>query len=188
MVAKMNSELTEILIGKFIDSEITPAEQRMLDAELKRNPQAQELLDSLRILRDQAQDAMDEQLPPSKLTPADIFEQAWQQSKPQRRAVSAINRYGRWAAAIAVGFLLGSTLQQQNNVPTPSRPTIVYQDTQTAPSTPTDTPSTTIQTADIIKDENPNRDQSANIERYTYSDLQGQQWLIETPVVYAGTL
>ncbi|MHC4575000.1 MAG: anti-sigma factor family protein [Planctomycetota bacterium] len=44
----MKSETLEILIGKYLDGEITPAEQRVLETELKNNPHAGELLEQLR--------------------------------------------------------------------------------------------------------------------------------------------
>ena len=56
----MNEQMLEILISKYIDSEITPAEQKMLDAELQNNPEAQETLKALEQLRDQAQQMLKE--------------------------------------------------------------------------------------------------------------------------------
>ena len=79
----MNEQMIELLIGKFIDSEITPAEQRLLDAELLRNPQTRRLLenalDSIGSLTEQmkaqaimlhrAQGTLELEAPPSEETP-----------------------------------------------------------------------------------------------------------------------
>jgi len=40
----MTQEMLEILIGKYLDGEITPTEQSMLEAELDSDAQAKELL------------------------------------------------------------------------------------------------------------------------------------------------
>ena len=40
----MNQELLEILIGKYLDGEITPSEQHILEDQLNADPQAEELL------------------------------------------------------------------------------------------------------------------------------------------------
>ena len=40
---KMTEEIFELLIGKYLDGEITPSEERLLEAELERNPKAAEL-------------------------------------------------------------------------------------------------------------------------------------------------
>ncbi|MBN1436923.1 MAG: hypothetical protein JW936_07600 [Sedimentisphaerales bacterium] len=192
----MNSELTEILIGKFLDSEITPAEQRLLEAELQRNPQAKQLLESLRTLRDQAEEALSEALPGGGEGVAEVFDRAWQQSKPQRRAVNSINRYGRWAAAIAIGFVLGSMFQQHTNSIGPSLPMFISGETHSASvDNGVRSGSEAAMIGDMIQSENEGEDQSGNVEWYTYSDGEGNQWLIEnrksdmiTPVVYAGAL
>ena len=55
----MNDETTEILISKFLDSEITPAEQRILEVKLSQDDDARCLLESLRQLRDLMDDGND---------------------------------------------------------------------------------------------------------------------------------
>ena len=58
----MNEEMIELLIGKFIDSEITPAEQRLLDAELLRNPRTRRLLEEFQMMGDQAKGILGQEL------------------------------------------------------------------------------------------------------------------------------
>ena len=58
----MNPEMTELLINKYLDSEITPAEQRLLEAQLQRNPQDRRFLAQLQRLRDQARQLLQDEL------------------------------------------------------------------------------------------------------------------------------
>ena len=46
----MTNEILEILIGKYLDGEITPSEQQMLEEALVSEPQARELLEQLQNL------------------------------------------------------------------------------------------------------------------------------------------
>ena len=58
----MNAQMLEILIGKYIDSEITPAEQQLLDHELAANPNAKILLDDYQQLDRLSRQAVDRQI------------------------------------------------------------------------------------------------------------------------------
>lgn len=101
----MNPEMTETLINKFLDSEITPAEQRLLDAELAHNPEAVILLEQLRDLRDQAVQGLRHELD-SCVQPSDqLLERAVRHSRTGKRTFSRL--LGRcWPAAAVAGFLL----------------------------------------------------------------------------------
>ncbi len=75
----MNEEMLEILIGKSIDSEITPAEQRLLDVELKNNPEAKQLFQELQTLKDQASYELQNALDSDSPFPREHFDNAWRE-------------------------------------------------------------------------------------------------------------
>jgi len=54
----MTQGMLEIMIGKYLDGEITPSEQRLLEAELDRDPQAKELLAQLREMHERCGEAV----------------------------------------------------------------------------------------------------------------------------------
>ena len=54
----MKQEMLEILIGKYLDGEITPSEQQILQKELESNPQAKELLEQLQDLHERSCEAV----------------------------------------------------------------------------------------------------------------------------------
>ena len=105
----MNDETTEILISKFLDSEITPAEQRILEAKLSQDADARDLLESLRQLRDQASRALNDELGSVGRSPEELFAAAASQSVGHRNTVTTFaQRYWQVAAALAVGVLIGT--------------------------------------------------------------------------------
>ena len=80
----MNPEMTEILIGKHIDSEITPAEQRLLDIELKNNPEMRQMLSEMKKLHEQSQLAVNSKVVEKGKSAQAIFESAWQKHRLMR--------------------------------------------------------------------------------------------------------
>jgi len=109
----MNAEMTEILISKFLDSEITPAEQRLLDAKLQQDSRAREMLEQMRQLRDLAQEALNDEMSREGESAEKIFDRAWQESKhPHPRARIWWRHSWRVAAAVAAGFLVGLWVHQ----------------------------------------------------------------------------
>jgi anti-sigma factor RsiW len=48
----------EILIGRFLDGEISPAEQKVLENELEHNAQARELLEQMQLLTECSREVM----------------------------------------------------------------------------------------------------------------------------------
>ena len=77
----MNQEMLEILIGRYLDSEITPAEQRLLDAELQAGPEARQLLERWQQLHEQARQALNTQLTEQGASAEAIFSRALAQQK-----------------------------------------------------------------------------------------------------------
>ena len=58
----MTEEMLEILIGKYLDGEITPIEQRLLDQALQKDSQAKELFEQLQDLHRASQEAIDAEI------------------------------------------------------------------------------------------------------------------------------
>ena len=104
----MNEQMLEILISKYIDSEITPAEQKMLDAELQSNPEAQETLKALEQLRDQSQQMLKEEVVLNGAPASTIIEQALAQSnRPRQQQGTPYRPWYRDPISLAACFLLG---------------------------------------------------------------------------------
>ena len=104
----MTEQMLEILIGKFLDAEITPAEKQMLDAALEDDQQATQLFEQLKDLHNINRQAVATNILEKGRSPEDIFENAWQSKK--RNPFARITRHSgafRIAAAITIGFLVG---------------------------------------------------------------------------------
>ena len=103
----MNEQMLEVLIGKYLDGEITPSEDRILHAELERDDQARELLEQLRDLYAQASVAIASEIVDAGSDPADVFETAWRQA---RGGVSLsripASGYMRFAVGLAAGLVI----------------------------------------------------------------------------------
>ncbi|MBN2129766.1 MAG: hypothetical protein JW741_09730 [Sedimentisphaerales bacterium] len=105
-----SDEKLELLIGEFLDGEISPGERRLLDQELQGNSEAQELLEQLRTLRRCSREAVPAAVR-SAVPAEDIIGRAWQQSKRSswRRIIRA-DGHLRFVAGLAAGLVLGLLL------------------------------------------------------------------------------
>ncbi|MBN1124957.1 MAG: hypothetical protein JXA82_08115 [Sedimentisphaerales bacterium] len=103
----MSQELLEVLIGKFLDGEITPAEKKMLDEQLACDESAGRLFEQLQRLHQKMQQAADVQLSTGR-SAEEIFDRAWIQSKYSigERAIRFLQRM-RFVTGMAAGLLLG---------------------------------------------------------------------------------
>ncbi|MCP4713067.1 MAG: hypothetical protein GY869_30935 [Planctomycetes bacterium] len=116
----MSEELTELLIGKFLDSEITPAEQQLLEIELQKNPESQKLLDELKQFHELAAQALDQELNESDTSCEEIFQRASAQVPDPKK--QRIIRFNLWqkaasiAAMLMIGFSVYLVLVQSNQV------------------------------------------------------------------------
>lgn len=100
--------MLEILIGKFLDAEITPAEQQMLDAAIEDDPQANELFNQLKDLHDINRQAVVNNILEKGASSEDIFEDAWRsQSKNPFARITRHTGTFKIAAAITIGFMVG---------------------------------------------------------------------------------
>lgn len=109
--------MLEILIGKFLDAEISPAEKQMLDAALERDAQAKDLFNQLKELHELNQQAVTSDVIEKGRSAEDIFEDAWHERKRIRlpymiRAMAS----RKFAAGIAAGLLLGIFLLNYTQV------------------------------------------------------------------------
>ena len=107
----MTDEMLEMLIGKHIDGEITPAEQRMLKAALERDSGARELFEQLRDLHKSTRQVVAAEIGKREKTAEEIFERAWQRQtgRPARRLIE-LGGYWRFAAGLAAGLIIGLAL------------------------------------------------------------------------------
>ncbi len=176
----MNSELTELLIGKLLDSEITPAEKRLLDEELNQNPQARQLLQELRQLHQQTQQVFAQEIVESGKPAEQIIRQALQKQfiRPRHRRIRS-SPWVHLAANIAAGFILGfgvyyfianSTTSELTPAPPGSEPIVAQIDPA---------PNVTDPVADGIRTRSVVPGRTGRMDYYLYPDPSGSEWLIE---------
>jgi len=178
----------EVLIGKLLDGEISPAEQRVLDRELEQNGRAKELLEQMRVLHECGRQVVAEEVRLGGADPQEAFERAWRRSRGGAFGrVLHIGGLPRFTVGLAAGFLLGLTLH------------FVLVGGSKPPAE--NGTNTTIANAG---DRNPVRrvleppdlpQVTREVEWYGFTDRAGNQWLIEgyregmaRPVSYRGGL
>jgi hypothetical protein len=189
----MTQETLEILIGKYLDGEITPSEQQILQTELDRNPQAKELLEQLQDLNERSCQAVATEIIGTGKEAEEIFEQAWQQQavNPLRRILKMDGRL-RFAAGLAAGLAIGLILHfVLPFISTPQSPDVpanmLAQNTDNQ-----------LDTEQVVFPQ-PLMDPAGNslrtVDWYSFTDNQGNQWLIEglrentvRPAAYYGDL
>jgi len=189
----MTQEMLEILIGKYLDGEIKPSEQQILQTELDCNPKAKELLEQLQDLHERSCEAVASEIIGRGKEAGEIFERAWQRqaANPLRRVLKMNGRL-RFAAGLAAGLIIGLMLHfvlplvsttQSPDVPAK----IVAQNTGNQMDAGQQTyPQPLI---------NPAGNSLRNVDWYSFTDNQGNQWLVEglrentvKPAVYYGDL
>jgi len=180
----MNPDMLEILIGKRIDSEITPAEERLLEKELKSNTDARILFHQLQQLDRLSKQTLTQEI----LDQGASFETIFQRAAAQHHPTKVRRRNIRWtslfraAGSLAAGFLLGMGalhFYRKPEAAIPSRhssePIVAKNDRAVAaePIPPKDAPA--ISGPRLIHP-HPNQ-----LDWYTYTDPSGTQWMIESP-------
>jgi anti-sigma factor RsiW len=168
-------ERLEILIGRFIDGEISPAERRALEDELSRNCRARVLLEQLQALRDGSRAMVASQIVGQGGESEEVFERAWRRHKKTAwRRLVEIRASGhlRFAVGLAAGFLLGLTLH------------FVLVWTGVGPDEPVGRPP-------VVRDVAPEPEATLaatrdslrpvirNVDWYGFTDDAGNQWLVE---------
>lgn len=189
----MTQEMLEILIGKYLDGEITPSEQHILQTELERDPQAKELLQQLQDLHERSCEAVASEIIEQGKEAGEIFEQAWlrQAANPLRRILKMDGRL-RFAAGLAAGLAIGLILHF----------VLPFVSTPQSPSDPANMLAKNAgnqMDAEQLTFPQPLMDPAGNslrnVDWYSFTDNQGNQWLIEglrehivRPAVYYGDL
>ena len=178
----------EVLIGKLLDGEISPLEQRLLDRQLEQDARARALLEQLRVLHECSGQVVAREVRSGGADPQDVFERAWRQSKGSAWGrVVCIGGLPRFAAGLAAGFILGLILHF-------------------VPVGGSKAPIDNAGEMTIADAGNPNQVQpvlerpdsprvTREVEWYGFTDQAGNRWLVEgfregvaTPVSYRGDL
>jgi hypothetical protein len=188
----MTQEMLEILIGKYLDGEITPSEQHILQTELDRDSQAKELLEQLQDLHDRTCEAVASEIIGRGKEAGEIFEQAWQQAANPLRRILKMNGRLRFAAGLAAGLIIGLILHFfMPFVSTPQRPDVPTNMLAQNPGNQMNAEEFTLPQLQM----DPAGTSLRNVDWYSFTDKQGNQWLIEglredtvKPAVYYGDL
>jgi len=177
----MNNDMIETLISKFIDSEITPAEQRLLDAELMSNPNARELLTRLQQLRVQTCQLLDEQLTGRGASAESLFQKACEQiDSPRQGQRFGLSRFAKLAISLAACLLVALTVWAIVSNQTPNDPTQQPEKIMTAKDD-TATPESLEPRFKPrwVREITPTQRQRY-MDWYIYTDPSGSQYLIES--------
>jgi len=196
----------EVLIGRFLDGELSPKERCLLESELERDRHAKELFEQMRVLHECSCGVVTHEVLGRGADPAEVFERAWQQNKRSfwRRVVKGgLERNGlrrgtqadghlrwgpqtqrmafgvpRFAVGVAAGLLLGLVLRFG---PVPHEQI----SSTNLPSPPLvagdDVPPGGYDRMGITPVRQPAdpRQITREVDWYVYTDRAGNQWLIE---------
>ena len=191
----MNESMLEILISKYLDSEITPAEQKLLDEELQNNPDARQLLSELEQLQSLSQEFVQDEVVETGRSADDIIEQALAVArKPRVKTPLGYRPWYQDPISLAASFLLAmglvsmwATMVQQPRVSGPANQDMVAQ------SPLNGTPGSAVQgSADATSHErrmirlgdpqpegvNPSGQSGQWSQVYVIVDAQGNRWIV----------
>jgi len=185
--------MLEILIGKYLDGEITPSEQCILQTELERDIKAKELLGQLQDLHERCCETVASEIITAGKEAEQIIERAWRQrsANPLHRILRIDGRL-RFAAGLAAGLAIGFILHF----------VLPFISARQSPAVPTNMlaqkAGNQMDAEQIISPEpmtEPAGNSLRNVDWYSFTDKQGNQWLIEglrenivRPAVYYGDL
>lgn len=170
----MTDETLEILISKFLDSEITPGERRLLDAELAQNAESRRLFQAMERIHGQARTAVSLVTSGGRQA-AEVFEQACTQSRSRlSRAYPA--GWRRFAAGLAAGLIIGAgaTVYVLRWIPrmTPDAQPVAVAGNEgevTISKPPAGWPDINSTAGNAIRE----------VDLYNFTDASGGQWLVE---------
>jgi len=174
MTHETDQELLETLIGRHLDGEITPAEQRRLDAVLQADPAAQALFERFRAIHERLERLATGQAEQS--VPAEtIIDRAMARRCGMGNWVVGWGRRYPFAAGLAAGLLIGVGLFLAGQrvgagpgaIPSPSGGPAMAAATATDSTRP-DLVSTPVET-----------EPTRNIEWVSFTDDNGQEWVLE---------
>ena len=167
----------EILIGRYLDGEISPAQEQMLEDELEHNAEARQLFEQLQSLDETVRATVDREVLDRGDRPEAIFERAWRQGNGAfwRHIVASVGA-ARFTSGLAAGFLLAVLLHfvlagSGGRVTGPLEPPgrrLTSSATGTVARAEVDG---WMNTADqpVVHD----------VDWYTFTDDEGNQWLVE---------
>lgn len=190
----MTDEHLEILIGRSLDGEITPDEQRRLDDILRQSQDARELLEQLRQFRDVSLQAVKTDVLEPGRRSEEILQRVWQRRRASSwRELLFADRHLRFVAGLAAGFALGLLVHvalvcgNDNGAgqQTASSPVARETGLEKALTGDAEREAPRRYPASVIR----------NVDWYGFTDRSGQQWLVEgvregavRPAVYYGDL
>lgn len=162
----MRNSTIEILINKFIDKEISPEEQQMLQKILAEDAEARQLLSELQSIDGKASEALKVQASKGRSF-NDIFEDASRESRNMPARGSKIFTRMNFAAGLAAGLIIGLSIHL----------TLQNIKENTVRQQPTASKSNSIKSTQPLFYEN--RGTIQNVDYYHLTDDRGNQWLIE---------
>jgi len=170
----------EILIGRFLDGEISPAEQKVLERELEHNAEAGELLEQMQLLNQCSREAVAAEVTAQGMGPDEVLERC-RQRQVRASWPGLVRTGGRFrfvigvAAGVAAGFIVGLLLHfvltgLRSEAPSPRE--------QYPNRWVIDDPE---MSSDIVRVLSPNggRPMMRNVDWYSVTDDAGNQWLIQ---------
>lgn len=168
----MTQEILEMLIGKYLDGEITSSERQMLEAAMESDPSARELLEQLQDLHQRSREVISSEVLDKGKTAEEIFEQAWR--RRTRNPLHRIRLGGllRFTAGLAAGLVIGLTLHFA--LPVRSMPK-----NDVAPEKMVAQSTTGQADTEELSPPNSTQNVSRNVDWYSFTDENGDQWLIE---------
>lgn len=175
----MTQEILEMLIGKYLDGEITSSERQMLQAAMESDPDARELLEQLQDLHQQSREVISSEVLDKGKTAEEIFEQAWRhRTKSPLHHIFGISSRFRFVAGLAAGLVIGLTLHFA--LPVRSVPkSDMIPETVVAQSTTDQADADIEQLSTQSFPSSHAQNVSRNVDWYSFKDENGDQWLIE---------
>lgn len=183
----------DILMGKSLDGEITPAEQQWFDEELQRNALARERFEQMKMLNEWSRQAVKAEILERGERLEDILDRAWQRYKgtPRRRLVGA-DGHSRFAAGLVAGFVVGLILHfvlvtgRMDRAKPPGQPSVAADaGSMDAANSPVGQGVPVSYPRPVMR----------SLDWYSFTDRHGRQWLVEgiregvvQPAVYRGDL
>jgi len=168
----MTQKMLEILIGKYLDGQITPSEQHLLETALEEDSPAKELFEQLQDLHQRTRQTVASEALECGKAPDEIFEQAWrQQTKFPSQRMTKAGGYLRFAAGVAAGLIIGLALHF----------TLLSHSTpQSSDVTPNATMTNDVQRPSLLIAPPEGRENVIrNVDWFSFTDETGDQWLIE---------
>ena len=187
----MENETLQTLITKYLDGEINPDENNLLQAHLNKNPEGRNLFEKMHQIHDESQNAVFNEILNRGRIFDEVFEDAW-----QRSSILSVNksmplyRWANFAAGLAAGLIisLAAYFVFSPRISSVTNPQVVnITNSGYSPRVMKITPSQ-LRTL-------PRRPVTHNVDWYLLTNEDGDKWLVEgrrdniaTPVIYHGDL